>query len=140
MAEASMIPETFPTPTAMPFWEGLRAHKVMIQFSPSSDQWVFYPRILAPRTLANDLEWREISGTGVLYTFTVTHHPTAPAWRDKLPQFLAVVQLDEGPRLTTEMINVTPEDLRVGMRVKPVFCDDPDGGVTILRFEPAAGD
>jgi uncharacterized protein len=126
-----------PTPVTEPFWNALREHKIRIQYSPSSDRYVFYPRVLAPRTLADDLEWREISGEGTLYTFTVADRPTAPPWADSLPQLLAVVEWDEGPRLSTEMVNVDPSELRVGMRVKPVFCDYPDNDITLLRYEPA---
>ena len=130
-------PRPEPTPTSQPYWDGLRQHEIRIQYSPSSGEYVFYPRLLAPRTLADDLEWREISGLGTLYTFTVADRPTAPQWSDALPQLLAVVQWDEGPRLSTEMTNVEPGDLVVGMRVKPVFDDDAEGGVTMLRYEPA---
>jgi uncharacterized OB-fold protein len=130
-------PRPEPTPTSKPYWDGLREHKICIQYSPLSQEYVFYPRVLAPRTLADDLEWREISGLGTLYTFTVADRPTAPQWADSLPQLLAVVQWDEGPRLSTEMTNVDPAQLQVGLRVKPVFVDDPDGGPTMLRYEPA---
>jgi uncharacterized protein len=126
-----------PTPVTQPFWDALRRHTVVIQYSPSSDQYVFYPRALAPGTLADDLEWREISGMGTLYTFTIADRPTAPPWADSLPQLLAVVEWDEGPRLSTEMVNVDPGDLFVGMRVSPVFCDYPDDAITLLRYEPA---
>jgi uncharacterized OB-fold protein len=126
-----------PTPVTQPFWDALGRHTVVIQYSPSSDRYVFYPRVLAPGTLADDLEWREISGMGTLYTFTISDRPTAPPWADSLPQLLAVVEWDEGPRLSTEMVNVDPGDLFVGMRVKPVFCDYPDDGITLLRYEPA---
>jgi uncharacterized OB-fold protein len=78
-------PIAHPTPTTLPFWQGLRERKIFIQYSPSTGQWVFYPRVLAPRTLAADLEWREISGRGTLYTFTVARYPTSPAWKDKIP-------------------------------------------------------
>ncbi len=120
-----------------PFWDALGRHTVVIQYSPSSDRYVFYPRVLAPGTLADELEWREISGMGTLYTFTISDRPTAPPWAGSLPQLLAVVEWDEGPRLSTEMVNVDPGDLFVGMRVKPVFCDYPDDGITLLRYEPA---
>jgi uncharacterized OB-fold protein len=126
-----------PTPVTQPFWDALGRHTVVIQYSPSSDRYVFYPRVLAPGTLADDLEWREISGMGTLYTFTISDRPTAPPWADSLPQLLAVVEWDEGPRLSTEMVNVDPGDLFVGMRVKPVFCESPDDGITLLRYEPA---
>ncbi len=128
------IPE--PTPTTAPFWAALREHRLCMQYSPSSDRYIFYPRVLAPGTLADDLEWREVSGRGVVYTFTVATRPTAPAWEDALPQLLAVVELDEGPRLPTELVDVAPEDIRVGLRVRAVYEDRLDEGVTMLRFAP----
>ena len=126
-----------PTPVTKPFWDGLREHKVRIQYSPSADRYIFYPRILAPGTLADDLEWREVSGAGTLYTFTVADRPTAPPWADALPQLLAIVELDEGPRLSSELVDVAPDALRVGMRVKAVFQDYPEQDITLLRFAPA---
>jgi uncharacterized OB-fold protein len=102
---------------------------------------VFYPRVLAPRTLAHDLEWREISGMGTLYSYTVARRPVGPHFADAVPQLPAIVEWDEGPRFSTEMVDVSPEDLRVGMRVKPVFCDRQDAKpgevVTMLRYAPA---
>jgi uncharacterized protein len=132
--EPRPLPE--PTPVSQPFWDGLRERRIRIQWSPSGRQWVFYPRLLAPGTLADDLEWREISGRGTLHTFTVAERPTAPPWSDALPQLLAVVEWDEGPRVSTELVGVDPADLRVGMRVVPVFDDDPDSGITLLRYRP----
>lgn len=125
-----------PTPVSAPFWNSLRENKIRIQFSPSSGEYVFYPRLLAPRTLADDLEWREISGLGTLYTYTVADRPTAPPWSDALPQFLAVVQWDEGPRISTELVDVGASELSVGMRVAPVFCDYPEHDITLLRYRP----
>ena len=49
---------------------------------------------------------------------------------------LAVVQWDEGPKFSTELINVAAEDIQVGMRLKPVYCDYPEAGITMLRYEP----
>jgi uncharacterized OB-fold protein len=129
------LPE--PTPVSQRFWDALREHRILIQYSPSSGRYVFYPRTLAPRTLADDLEWREIDGAGSLYTYTVARRPTGPPWVDKLPQLLAVVEWDVGPRVSTELVDVGPEDIRVGMRVTPVFCDVPGAGITLLRYRPA---
>ena len=81
-------PSILPTPTALPFWDGLKQGKILLQFSPSSQKWVFYPRVLAPGTLADDLEWREVSGGGILYTFAIARYPTAPAWKASTPQLL----------------------------------------------------
>ncbi|APE15417.1 Zn-ribbon domain-containing OB-fold protein [Mycolicibacterium pallens] len=130
-------PMPIPTPTTQPFWDALAEHKIRIQYSPSTQRYVFYPRVLAPGTLADDLQWREISGAASLYTFTVAYRPVAPHFADNLPQLLAVVQWDEGPRFSTEIVNAEPADLEVGMRLAPVFFDYPDAGVTMLRYEPA---
>jgi uncharacterized OB-fold protein len=134
MTETRPVPE--PTPVSRPFWDALAEERILIQYSPSLAEYVFYPRTLAPGTLADDLEWREISGRGSLYTFTVSGRPTAPPWADAVPQLLAVVEWDEGPRFSTELVDVDPADLRVGMRVAPVFCHDPDSGTTLLRYRP----
>lgn len=125
------------TPTSAPFWDALAQHKIAIQYSPSTDAWVFYPRVRAPRTLAADLQWREISGLGTLYSYTVARRPVAPHFADAVPQILAIVEWDEGPRFSTELVNVHVDDIQIGMRVRPVFFDYPEHHVTMLRYEPA---
>ena len=125
------------TPTSAPYWDALAEHRIRIQYSPSSGEYVFYPRVLAPRTLADDLEWREISGLGTLYTYTIAHRPVHPSFADAVPQILAIVEWDEGPRVSTEIIVDDPSSLSVGMRVTPVFVDYPDDDVTMLRYAPA---
>lgn len=137
MTQPMPIPLPEPTPVSAPFWQGLTEHRIVVQFSPSLDCYVFYPRTLAPGTLADDLEWREIDGAGELYTFTVADRPTGPPWVDALPQYLAVVQWDAGPRISTELVDVARSDIRIGMRLAPVFFDVPDAGITLLRYRPA---
>lgn len=131
-------PLPVPTPTTAPFWDGLREQRIRIQYSPTSERYVFYPRVRAPGTLADDLEWREISGLGTLYSFTVARRPVGPHFADAVPLLTAIVEWDEGPRFSTELVNVAPEDIRIGMRVRPVFSDHPDHGITMLRYEPDA--
>ena len=139
VAEPRPVPE--PTPVSRPFWDGLAQHRILVQYSPSLQRYVFYPRMLAPGTLADDLEWREIDGAGTLYTFTIARRPTGPPWADALPQLPAVVQWDAGPRISTELVlesvNVEPSDIRIGMRVSPVFYDLPEAGITLLKYRPA---
>lgn len=78
---------------------------------------------------------------GTLYSYTVAHRPVSPHFADAVPQLLAIVEWDEGPRFSTEMVlpsdRVDPARIQVGMRVKPVFCDYPEHDVTLLRYEPA---
>ncbi|WP_320537063.1 Zn-ribbon domain-containing OB-fold protein [Pseudarthrobacter sp. IC2-21] len=129
-------PMPVPTPLTRPFWDALTEHKIRIQYSPSVGEYIFYPRPLAPGTLADDLEWREISGAGSLYTYTISTRPVAPHFANEGTLVLAVVQWDEGPKFSTELINVAAEDIQVGMRLKPVYCDYPEAGITMLRYEP----
>ena len=130
-------PMPIPTPTAKPFWDALAEHTIRIQYSPSRNRYVFYPRVLAPGHAGRRPGMARDQRGGTLYTYTVAHRPVAPHFADDVPQLLAVVEWDEGPRFSTEIVNARPEEVSVGMRVKPVFFDYPDDGVTMLRYEPA---
>lgn len=129
-------PIPVPTPTSAPFWEGLREGKVRLQRCGACQSWVFYPRNRCPRCLSDALAWHTVSGNGTLVTFTVARQPTAPHFADEVPQKLAVVELEEGVRLTTTLVGVEERDIRVGMRVKPSF-DPVSDEITLLRYRPA---
>lgn len=130
-------PLPVPTPATQPFWDALKQHKVQIQQCNDCNKWVYYPRRFCPGCLGENLAWKDISGNGTVYTYTVALRPTAPPWDGDVPQLLAVVELDEGPRLTTELKNVEPAAIEVGMKVKPVFDDIAGEDITLLRYEPA---
>jgi hypothetical protein len=125
------------TATSRPFWEALTRHEVQIQQCSDCEAWIYYPRAFCPECLSPDLEWKQVSGSGTLYSFTIARRPTAPFWADEVPQLIAVVELDEGPRLTSTLCNVEEGDIRVGMRLKPLFDDVAGKEVTLLRYEPA---
>ena len=128
------LPE--PTPVTRPFWDGLAQGKVRIQQCEDCGAWVFYPRNRCNRCLSEHLRWEEVSGEGTLYTFTVARQPTSPHFVDDVPQLIAVVELDQGVRLTTNLVNVSQDELRVGMRMKPCF-DRVSENVTLLKYQPA---
>jgi uncharacterized protein len=67
----------------------------------------------------------------------VAERPVAPMFADVVPQILAIVHWDEGPRFSTEIINSAPDQLRVGMRVRTVLVDLPEDEITMLFYEPA---
>jgi uncharacterized OB-fold protein len=130
-------PRPHPTPTSAPFWEGLAAETVRLQRCGACGSWVFYPRHRCPTCLSADLDWYAVSGRGTVFTFSIARQPTSAHFADDVPQLLAVVELDEGPRLTTTLVDVEPEQVTVGMAVEPVF-DHGGDGVTLLRYRPAA--
>jgi len=129
-------PLPLPTPLTRPFWEGLKEGRICIQQCADCAGWVFYPRSHCNHCLSERLEWREVSGAATLYTFTITRQPTAPFFADEVPQRLAVVELAEGVRMTSTLVNVADADIRIGMRLEPVF-DRVSADVTLLRFAPA---
>jgi uncharacterized OB-fold protein/acyl dehydratase len=122
-----------PTPISAPFWAGLKAHQVRLQQCDDCAHWIFFPRAHCPRCASAKLSWRDVAGTGTLYTYTVTRVPTLPEFADEMPQILAVVQFDEGPNINTTLVGIDEAELRVGMRVRPVF-DDRPGAVSLLRY------
>lgn len=124
------------TPTSRPFWQGLREGRIRVQHCAECGASVFYPRNRCNHCLSDRLEWRDIDGAATLYTYTIARQPTSPHFADEVPQRLAVVELAGGVRMTTTLVNVADQDIRVGMALRPVF-DDVTDEVTLLRFEPA---
>ena len=82
------------------------------QFSPSANAAVFYPRVIAPRTGADDLEWRVSQGLGTVHATTVVH-PQQGA-----PYNVALIDVDEGFRMMSRVEDVAPTAVKIGMRVK----------------------
>ena len=127
-------PMPVPTEISAPFWEGLKAERVLIQQCNPCGQWVFYPRRHCPACLAQDLSWREVSGEATLYSFTVTRIATLPDFADEMPQILAVVELDQGVRINTNLVGLDESEVKVGMRLQPVFAEVDAKGNRLLRF------
>jgi len=125
-----------PTPTSAPFWQGLNDGIVKLQRCGACAAWVFYPRNRCPKCLSDELEWHTVSGAATLLTFTIARQPTAPHFADEMPQKLAIVELDEGVRLTSTLVGVDEKAIRIGMRLKPCF-DHVSADVTLLRYQPA---
>ena len=124
-----------PTPTSQPFWDGLNNHEVRLQHCEACNGWVFYPRSHCPHCLSDELTWQQVSGQGNVYSFTIALRPTAPQFSSEVPQLIAVVELAEGVRMNTLLVNTEEESLKVGMAVKPVFTAFED--CSLLFFEPA---
>lgn len=127
-------PLPIPTPNTEPFWDGLASGEVRLQQCDDCGGWIFYPRSHCNECLSDNLSWKPVSGNGTIYSFTVARRPTAPQFADDIPQLIAVIQLDEGVRMNSVMVNVGPEALHIGMRVKPVFHQQ--DSATLLYFEP----
>ena len=117
------------------YWEACRRHELYIQRCRNCDTKRLYPRAVCPKCLADDTEWLRCAGTGSVYTFTVTHQNQAPGFREELPYVLAYVELDEGLRLLTNIVQCPVDAVHIGMRVQVEFEDVADD-VAIPRFRP----
>jgi uncharacterized OB-fold protein len=131
------LPE--PTPETQPFWDGCQQHQLRLQFCTQCQEYFFYPRIFCPRCLSDAVEWRTVSGQGTLLTYVLSARP-APGFEHDLPYAIAIVQLDEGPHLMTNIVgtDLTPEHLPPGMPVQVTF-EDVNDRITLPKFQPAAG-
>jgi uncharacterized OB-fold protein len=118
------------------YWEACRRHELYVQECRTCGTRRFYPRALCPRCLSDDTEWLRAAGSGTVYTFTVTHQNQSPAFRGEVPYVLAWVELDEGVRLLTNVVECAPAAVHIGMRVEVVF-EDVNDEIAIPRFRPA---
>jgi uncharacterized OB-fold protein len=137
VADALPKPRPQPTPVSQRFWDALRAERVDLQRCDDCGRWVYYPRSRCPTCLSDRFTWTTVEGLGTVYTFTVAEQATAPPFADEVPQLLAVVELTEGVRVSTTLVDVDRARVSVGMPVAPVF-DHGDDGLTLLRFRPVA--
>ena len=123
------------TPTSAPFWEALDRGELLLQRCGACGTWVHYPRVRCPSCLSDQLGWERVDPTGTVYAFSVSPRPTAPMFSDEVPQVVAVVELDNGVRLTTTLVVDDPSSVATGTAVRGVF-DRVAEGTTLLRFQP----
>jgi uncharacterized OB-fold protein len=126
-----------PTPETEPFWDGCRDGVLKLQWCLICEAAYFPPSPWCPRCLSPDVEWRIASGRGRLHTYVIAHRP-APGFEEETPYAIAVVELDEGPRLMSNIVGVanTPEHLVLDMELTVTFESRGDNA-KVPVFQPA---
>ena len=116
----AFTPRITPSPDGLTaeFYARLAGGTLCLQRCEACGRWRHPPRILCGTCASERWAWRAVSGRGVLYTWTVTHQALVPAFADDLPYAVAVVELEEGPRLVTAVRGVEPTALRIGLPVE----------------------
>ena len=122
------------------FWEATREGRLLVQWCTSCDRGVFYPRVFCPHCGGgNDaLEWRTASGRATVYAAAVEHRPEAAGanFSGGQPYCVALVDLEEGVRMLTNVVGCPPDDVRSGMPVT-VTWEPLSDGRRLPLFEPA---
>lgn len=121
------------------YWEGAGRGEIVLQRCTACGTVQHKPRAICATCLSNDIEHFVASGKGTVYTFTVTNQNQAPPFRDHCPYVLAYVELEEGPRLLTNIVGCDPASVSIGMAVVPDFqsAEREDGeAFAVPRFTP----
>jgi uncharacterized protein len=136
MADQPQKPIPVPTPETRPYWEGCKEHELRIQKCAECGQYQFYPRIYCTKCFGDKIEWVKTSGKGKVLSYTTVYRPVSPAFAKDVPYVVALVTLDEGPNLLTNIIGCSPDSVKFGMPVKVKFEDWTDE-ISIAMFVPA---
>src|SRR5579863_6297462 len=131
-------PLPFVTEESRPFWEGCRAGKLLLQFCDRCQQHQFYPRLYCMHCGAEQIRWVEASGRGIIYSYTIIHQNKAPEFVHETPYNVAVVQLEEGPRMMCNIVelgDMGDMELRIDLPVVVTF-EAVSDTISLPRFKP----
>jgi len=129
-------PLPHPTALSQPFWDGTRQRELRLQRCTACATYRFPPLVLCRNCLSEDHEWVPTTGIGTLYSYVIQHRPATPAFIEDLPYVVAIVELDEGPLMLTNIVDCPFDDLNVGMRVAVTYVDA-SSDITLYPFTPA---
>lgn len=118
-----------------PFWEACKQGKLLLQYCDACLLYQFYPRLYCMSCGAQNPRWVEASGQGIVYSYTIIRQNKSPEFHDDVPYNVALIQLEEGPRMLSNVIDIAPGDLRVDLPVIVVF-DPVSDEISLPRFRP----
>ncbi|NEB75025.1 Zn-ribbon domain-containing OB-fold protein [Streptomyces sp. SID14478] len=128
------VPE--PDAFTRPYWDAAAQGRLLLRHCAACGRTHHYPREFCPYCWSEDVRWRPASGRAVLYTWSVVHRNDLPPFGGRTPYVAAVVDLAEGPRMMTEVVECAQEELRVGMELDVSFREG-GGGLAVPVFRPA---
>jgi uncharacterized OB-fold protein len=132
-APAKPLPQV--GPDMQPFFDAARRRELVVQQCGRCQTLRFPARSICSTCLARDARWIPVSGRGQVFSFAVMHQAVHPGFAAEVPYAVVVIQLDEGPRLLSNLVDCAPGDIRIGMPVEVIF-DDVTAEVTLPKFRP----
>lgn len=118
------------------FWDHTKQGELIMPYCPRCAEYFWYPRQYCPNCLLPDWEWRKVSGKGKVYTYTLVRQPGNPAFADDVPYPYCIIQLDEGPRLISNVVGIDPLEVKCEMRVEVTF-EKMSDDISLFKFKPA---
>lgn len=134
---AGLLPDVLDRDT-LPFWTAARSHRLTYQVCRDCERVVFYPRHHCPHCFGRALSWQESAGRGSVYTYSVVRVSRDPRFVDRVPYCVAWIDLDEGFRMMSNVVEADPAQIRVGMRVRVAWRRS--GPWELPVFTPEGGD
>jgi uncharacterized OB-fold protein len=124
-----------PSSFTVPYWTASRDGRLLVQYSQESQSYQFFPMPTSLQGRTRALQWRDVEPKGEVFAFTVSRL-SPPRFRGQEPYVVAVVELDVGVRMLTNIVDCDPEQVTIGMRVVGTWAPL-DDGTQLLRFRPA---
>ena len=118
-----------------PFWDGCLQRQFLLQRCSNCGAYRHPPSPICPKCLSDQHAWVPASGRGKVYTFVVVREALSRGWEQLIPYVLAVVELDEGPHVLTNIVNIAPEQVAIEMLVEVTF-EELDGTTMLPVFQP----
>jgi uncharacterized OB-fold protein len=124
------------TPEMRPFFAAAKRHELHMQRCTRCGTYRFPARAICSSCLSTDADWVPVSGRGEVFSFNVMHQVYHPGFAAEVPYAVVVIQLAEGARMVSNLVGVSPDEIRIGMPVRVVFEEISDD-VTLPKFAPA---
>jgi uncharacterized OB-fold protein len=130
------IPREPPRPRSFSqaYWDATREKRLIVQYDTRSGKYQFFPRATSIYDGHRDLDWREVSGKGEVFSYTIAHR-ARPPFQGHEPFAIGLVTLDEGVNVMANIVHCSRDRLKIGLRVKP-FWAPLANGTHLLMFEP----
>ena len=129
-------PIPVPSAESQAYWDGLRDRKLLMPRCDACGKYWFPPSLLCPHCNETKWTWTSTSGRGRIFSYVVYHRVYHPGFADEVPYAVAVIELDEGPRMVSNVIGIAPDKLACDLRVEVVYQPITDT-ITLPKFKPA---
>lgn len=118
-----------------PYWEYCKKHELRMQKCSSCGHIRFPVSIICPRCHSLEAEWTKLSGKGKVYSYVIYRMAYHPAYKNDIPYAVAIIELEEGPRMESNVTGCKPDDIKIDMPVE-VYFDDVTADVSLPKFKP----